>query len=229
MPALSSAAPRPYRRPSRSAGSNGSLSQAAASPGGCTSWCAYSRTVGAPGGPGRCPSTAGWLPPAVTTSTSGSPAARSSAATSRALAARCGAAAGSADTDGIRTSRSRSPRTEGSTCATAAESQSRSGPSESISRTLPGWQRYQDQWTQACAAGVVPVLTMVLHRWPGWAARAAGGAGARRPAARGWLPSAGAGDDQGGAAGLGDLAGRLEALSAHGVGAAPAVLEDRVG
>src|SRR5215472_6851229 len=138
MPALSSAAPRPYRRPSRSLGRNGSLSQAAASPGGCTSWCAYSRTVGAPGGPGRWPSTAGWPPATATTSAWGRPAAHSSAATSRALARRYGAAAGTADTEGIRTSRSRSARTEGSTSRTADASRPFPGPGEAISRTLPG-------------------------------------------------------------------------------------------
>ena len=40
MPALSSAAPRPWRRPSRSVGSKGGLSHSSSSPGGCTSWCA---------------------------------------------------------------------------------------------------------------------------------------------------------------------------------------------
>ena len=39
-PALSSAAPRPYSRPSRSVGSNGGLSHSASSPGGWTSWWA---------------------------------------------------------------------------------------------------------------------------------------------------------------------------------------------
>jgi hypothetical protein len=40
IPALSSALPRPYSRPSRSVGSNGGLVQAATSPVGCTSWWA---------------------------------------------------------------------------------------------------------------------------------------------------------------------------------------------
>ena len=48
MPALSSAAPRPYRRSPRSVGVNGGLSQWASSPAGCTSWWAYSSTVGRP-------------------------------------------------------------------------------------------------------------------------------------------------------------------------------------
>ena len=39
-PALSSAAPRPYRRPSRSVGTNGAERQSASSPGGWTSWWA---------------------------------------------------------------------------------------------------------------------------------------------------------------------------------------------
>ncbi len=53
MPALSSAEPRPYSRPSRSVGSNGSVDQSSRGPVGCTSWWAYSSTVGAPGGPSR--------------------------------------------------------------------------------------------------------------------------------------------------------------------------------
>ena len=61
-PALSSAAPRPYRRPSRSVASNGAESQSSAGPGGCTSWCAYSSTVGAPAGPSTSPYTAGCAP-----------------------------------------------------------------------------------------------------------------------------------------------------------------------
>ena len=65
------------------------------------------------------PSTAGWPPSTVSTSTSGRPASRSKAATSPALARRCAAAAGSADTDGIRTSRSRPARTDGRTRRTA--------------------------------------------------------------------------------------------------------------
>src|SRR5206468_2837688 len=88
-------------------------------PGGCTSWCAYSSTVGAPGGPGLRPSTAGRLSPAVTTSTSGSPASRSSPAVVAALAQTFRAASGSADTDGIRTSRSRSARADGRISRTA--------------------------------------------------------------------------------------------------------------
>ena len=39
-PALSSAVPRPYRRPLRSRGSNGGDVQLSTMPGGCTSWCA---------------------------------------------------------------------------------------------------------------------------------------------------------------------------------------------
>src|SRR6516165_12284377 len=52
-------------------------------------------------------------------STSGRPAAASSAATMAADCRRYGAAAGSPDTDGIRTRRSRSARTDGRTCCTA--------------------------------------------------------------------------------------------------------------
>ena len=86
-PALSSAAPRPYSRPSRSVATNGSLAQPAASPGGCTSWWAYSRTVGAPAGAGRRATTASapGVPsgrPDRSSSTSGMPASRSSRATS---------------------------------------------------------------------------------------------------------------------------------------------------
>ncbi len=49
MPALSSAAPRAKRRPSRSVGSKGGDFHAASSPAGCTSWWAYSNSVGCPG------------------------------------------------------------------------------------------------------------------------------------------------------------------------------------
>ncbi len=81
----------------------GSLVHAAASPAGCTSWCAYRSTVGAPGGAGRCPTTAGRPSGACSTATSSSPAVRSSTATASALVRMAGAAAGSADTDGIAT------------------------------------------------------------------------------------------------------------------------------
>ena len=47
-PALSSAAPRPYRRSPRTRRLEGPESQSSSSPGGCTSWCAYSSTVGRP-------------------------------------------------------------------------------------------------------------------------------------------------------------------------------------
>ena len=59
IPALSSAAPRPNSRPSISVALNGSVFQSDGSPGGCTSWCAYSRTVGLPAAAGRRATTAG--------------------------------------------------------------------------------------------------------------------------------------------------------------------------
>src|SRR5260370_32446262 len=119
MADLASAAPRPNSRALVSVGWNGSVSQLARSPGGWTSWCAYSRTVGAPGGAGRRATTAGWPFGTDRTSTSRRPADASSVATSSALRRRWGAAAGPADTDGIRTRRSRSARTDGKTCWTA--------------------------------------------------------------------------------------------------------------
>lgn len=57
---LSSAAPRPYMRPSRTTGSKGSVCQPSARAAGCTSWCPYTRTVGACGSSlGQCAKTAG--------------------------------------------------------------------------------------------------------------------------------------------------------------------------
>ena len=49
MPPPSSAEPRPYRRVPTSVATNGSVSHADESGTGCTSWCAYSSTVGACG------------------------------------------------------------------------------------------------------------------------------------------------------------------------------------
>ena len=61
------------------------------------------------------------------------------AATSPALAHTCGAASGSADTDGIRTSRSRSARADGSTCRTRSpiSSSDARNRSDVTFRTLP--------------------------------------------------------------------------------------------
>ncbi len=123
-PALSSAVPRPYRRPSRSVGRKAGLVQSSSSPGGCTSWWAYSSTVGFPSGAGRRATTAGApsLPSgfaARSTCTSSSPAPRSRSATASALSATCAWSKAPADTLGIRTSASRSARTPG-ICASRA-------------------------------------------------------------------------------------------------------------
>ena len=79
MPALSSAAPRPNSRPPRSVGSNGSVSHASMAPSGCTSWWAYSSTVGWPAGAGRRAITAG-SPPGISTTRVSKPSASKSAA-----------------------------------------------------------------------------------------------------------------------------------------------------
>ena len=54
IPDLSSAALRPKSRPSASVGVNGDSSNRPDRAAGCTSWCAYSRTVGRSAGPERC-------------------------------------------------------------------------------------------------------------------------------------------------------------------------------
>ncbi len=112
-PPLSSPVPRPKSRPSRSVGSNGAVVQRFSSPGGCTSWWAYSSTVGRPGGAGRRPTTAGAPgPPSavlpVSSCTSSSPAPSSRAATASAPACTCAWSKAAADTDGMRTRSSRS-------------------------------------------------------------------------------------------------------------------------
>jgi hypothetical protein len=86
-PALSSAAPRPYSRPSRSVASNGGLVHSCTGPVGCTSRWAYSSTVLAPAGAGQVAMTAAARPPARTTCTSAAPAsvARAGRAGARAL------------------------------------------------------------------------------------------------------------------------------------------------
>ena len=116
MPALSSAAPRPYSRPVPL----GRLERVAVPGRGVAGRLHVVVRVqqdrGGAGRPGPVPEHGGLAAPGGDAPRPrAAPAARSSAATSRALAARCGAAAGSADTDGIRTSRSRSARTDGST------------------------------------------------------------------------------------------------------------------
>ena len=119
MPALSSAVPRPYSRPSRSVGSNGGVAHCPASPSGCTSWWAYNSTVGAPGGAGCRAMTAG-APPALTMRMSPKPASDNSFDTASALRCTSARRAGSAHTDSMRTSSSRSARTDGSTAWTRA-------------------------------------------------------------------------------------------------------------
>src|SRR5919112_1481286 len=93
MPALSSAAPRPYSRPSFSTAAKGSVSHNASSPAGWTSWWAYRRIVGLPSAAGRRATTAG--PPGVPSGlsqpriwTSSRPESRSSTATASALRSR---------------------------------------------------------------------------------------------------------------------------------------------
>src|SRR6266511_3329397 len=103
-PALSSATPRPYKRPCRSVGWNGSLDHCAGSLVGWASWCAYSRTVDASSGAGQLAITAGAPPLTETTS---------------ALARTWPARAGSALTLGIRTKDLRSAITERRTRSTA--------------------------------------------------------------------------------------------------------------
>ena len=127
MPALSSAAPRPYRRPSRSAG----LERVAVPVRGVAGRLdVVVRVQQDRGGAGRGGPVGRARPagrPGGQHVDLGQARGASRAATSRALARRCGAAAGSADTDGIRTSRSRSARTDGRTCRTAVACQRCSG------------------------------------------------------------------------------------------------------
>ena len=107
--------------------------------------------MGAPGGPGLRPSTAGRLSPAVTTSTSGRPASRSRVATSPALAQTCRAASGSADTDGIRTSRSRSARADGRTSRMASLSVHGHG------QDVTPWTQLANRWRSAAKRWAISV------------------------------------------------------------------------
>jgi hypothetical protein len=110
IPALSSAAPRPNSRPSRSVGSNGGECHLASSPAGCTSWWAYSNTVGASGDAFTSPYTAGGAPSTSSNRTPWKPRSPSSfavASADRRTSARSNPANAQL---GMRTSRFRSSR-----------------------------------------------------------------------------------------------------------------------
>ena len=116
---LSSAVPLARSRSPSRVGSNGAVVQSSIGSTGCTSWCPYTRTVGAPGSAdGHCANTAG-RPAVGQISTVGKPCAVSSAASQSADRATSAAFAGSPLMEGMRshsTSRARNSSSRSAMC-----------------------------------------------------------------------------------------------------------------